>query len=318
MLTWAWKTAKQGGFAVTYDRSTADKWDNIVSVDWLAKRLGSDDVVIADCRFELADPTAGRRAYDEAHIPGAIYFDLDQDLSSPARGPGGRHPLPPVEQTVALFGRAGIGDGVKVVCYDAQRGMIAARLWWMLRYLGHREVALLDGGYDAWLAAGHPVSAEVTVPTPRIFVPRLQSDMIATQDEVRAITAETEPTATVLIDARAPERYRGEVEPLDPVAGHIPGAVNVPWEAHVDGSGRFLSPAALAEQYAGVIDNATDTIVHCGSGVSGCVNILGLEQAGRPGARLYVGGWSDWCSDPANRVATGPEPGDTGSAGSTS
>lgn len=278
--------------------------DSIVSVTWLAQRLGQDDLVIADCRFELADPAAGRRAYDEAHIPGAIFFDLDKDLSQPSSGPGGRHPLPPLEQVVALFGRVGISDGVTVVCYDDQQGMIAGRLWWMLRYLGHRQVALLDGGYSAWLATGQPVTASEPNPVVRTFVPRLQPHMIATIDDVRALSATDDG---IIIDARAPERYRGEVEPLDPVAGHIPGAINLPWQGNIDGNGKFHDPEALAKHYAVVRDRADDAIVHCGSGVSGCVNILGLERAGIPGAKLYIGGWSDWCSDASNPVATGEE-----------
>lgn len=281
----------------------------LVSVEWLAERLGSDDLVIADCRFVLSDPKAGRRAYQLDHVPGAVFFDLEEDLSAPRAnaehgGPprGGRHPLPTVEAMAALFGAAGIGDGVTVVCYDDQKGSMAARLWWMLRYLGHEDVALLDGGYSAWRAAGMPVTAEPPSITPRPFVPRPRPAMIATIEEVRALLARGEG---VIVDARAPERYRGDVEPLDPVAGHIPGAVNYPWDGNVDDGGTMLSPEELARRFAGL--SSGPLVVHCGSGVTGCLNILAMERAGIGGVKLYPGGWSEWCADPANPVARGDE-----------
>lgn len=288
-----------------------DHFDSIVSVEWVAERLGRPDIVIADCRFDLADAEAGRKAYERDHIPGAIYFDLERDLSRPATAShadpmsmGGRHPLPTVEHMVALFGAAGIGDGVTVVCYDDQKGGMAGRLWWMLRYLGHQRAALLDGGYTAWRAAGKPVAAEVPQPVPRTFVPRLQPHMLATMDEVRSASA---ARRGIIIDSRAPERYRGEVEPLDPVAGHIPGAVNLPWQGNVGPDGLMLDTHALSQRFASVMDNKEGVIVHCGSGVTGCLNVLALERAGVSGVKLYVGGWSEWCSHPDNPVAVGAE-----------
>ena len=285
--------------------------DGLVSVRWLEEHLGGDDLVIADCRFVLTDPEAGRKAYERDHIPGAVYFDLEKDLSAPRSAPvegrpprGGRHPLPAVEEMAALFGAAGIGDGVMVVCYDDQRGSMAARLWWMLRYLGHREVALLDGGYSAWRTLGKPVTAELPAPKPRTFVPRPVASMIATMDEVRTLSA---AGSGVIVDSRAPERYRGDVEPLDPVAGHIPGAINLPWDGNLDGEGKMLSPHELSGRFAKVRAEARPIVVHCGSGVTGCLNILAMERAGIQGAKLYVGGWSEWCADPQNPVVRGDE-----------
>lgn len=274
--------------------------DNVVTVQWLKSRLGQDNLVVADCRFDLAEPTAGRSAYAHDHIVGAVFFDLDKDLSAASSSTGGRHPLPPLDQFAAKLGDAGIGDGVTVVCYDESSGGMAARLWWMLRYLGHPAVALLDGGYDAWKAAAYPVTAEVPEPTPRRFVPRVQTDMIATMDDVRAVVAKGDG---IIVDSRAPERYRGEVEPLDPIAGHIPGALNFPWQANAGADGLFLGPDELSGRFARLPED-DDVIVHCGSGVTGCVNILALERAGRRGAKLYVGGWSEWCADADNPIAT--------------
>lgn len=275
---------------------------NIVTVEQLKQYMDRGDVFVADCRFDLADPEAGQRAYVTDHIPGAIYFHLDEDLSVPATGAGGRHPLPAVADFVALFAARGIGDDMTVVCYDDSGGGMAGRLWWMLRYIGHERVALLDGGYSSWVRAGFPVTDVVpSLPAARLTV-CLRPDMVATSADVRVLS---ETGQGVIIDSRAPERYRGEVEPLDPVAGHIPGAVNFPWQDNVDEQSRFLTPTRLQERFSPVSSKETgDIIVHCGSGVTGCVNVLALKQAGRH-ARLYVGGWSDWCSDPDNPVESG-------------
>ncbi|HEY8497109.1 MAG TPA: sulfurtransferase [Limnochordales bacterium] len=272
----------------------------IVTCQWLAERLDAPDIVIADCRFDLADPAAGRRAYEAAHIPGAVYFDLEQDLSGPVRKPGPRHPLPDMDRFVAKLEAAGIGEAVTVVCYDDQQGMVAARLWWMLRYLGHEAVCVLDGGFKAWQEAGLPVTASAAARPRRRFVPRVRPEMAVSMADVQQMVQEKRG---VLVDARAPERFRGEVEPLDPVAGHIPGARNLPWMGNLDSSGRWRSPEELAARFA-ALRGQEPVVMYCGSGVSACVNVLAMAHAGfKELPRLYVGSWSEWCAVPENPVA---------------
>jgi len=272
----------------------------IVSPQWLAQRLGDPDVVVADCRFDLADPEAGRRAYAAGHIPGAVYFDLEEDLSAPAQRPGGRHPLPDVDELCRQLGQAGIGPGVTVVCYDDQQGAMAARLWWMLRWLGHDAAAVLDGGFAGWRRAGLPVTDAPANPTPRRFVPAPRPELVASAEDVQRLVQEGRG---VLVDSRAPERYRGELEPIDPVAGHIPGARNLPWMDNVDADGRWRHPGELARRFAGLVGEEP-VVVYCGSGVTACANLLAMAYAGVPvQPRLYVGGWSDWCTRPGSPVA---------------
>jgi len=272
----------------------------IVPCQWLAERLDAPEIVVVDCRFDLSDPQAGRRAYETGHIPGAVYFDLEQDLSAPVQKPGPRHPLPDMDRFVEKLEAAGIGEGVTVVCYDGQQGMVAARLWWMLRYLGHDAVCVLDGGFQAWCEAGLPVTAEVPARPPRRFVPRVRPEMAVSMADVQRMVQER---SGVLVDARAPERYRGEVEPLDPVAGHIPGARNLPWMGNLDASGRWRNPKELAERFA-ALKRQEPVVMYCGSGVSACVNVLAMAHAGfEPLPRLYVGSWSEWCSVAGNPVA---------------
>ncbi|HEY8418082.1 MAG TPA: sulfurtransferase [Limnochordales bacterium] len=274
----------------------------LVAPEWLAARLENPDIVVADCRFDLANPAAGRQAYAEAHIPGAVYFDLDQDLSAPARTPGGRHPLPDVDELCHKLEQAGIGAGVTVVCYDDHHGSIAARMWWLLRWLGHDAVVVLDGGFSAWRKAGLPVTAEIPERPKRRFVPLVRPEMVASMEDVRRLVEEGRGA---LVDARAPERYRGEVEPLDPVAGHIPGARNLPWMGNIGTDGRWRSPQELAQRF-GDLAGQEPVVMYCGSGVTACVNILAVAHAGLPvQPRLYVGGWSDWCAHPGNPVAKG-------------
>ena len=277
------------------------------SPGWLLAHRTDLDLRVLDCRYALSDPLLGRLAYLEGHVPGAVYADLETDLSGPVQpgGQGGRHPLPDPQALAAWLGAAGIGNGSTVVCYDdpsGGQGFYAARAWWLLRWLGHREVYVLDGGWPAYLAAGGEVSTEEPTPTPATLTPQVQPDMVATARDVQERGADT-----VLIDARAPERYRGETEPLDRKAGHIPGAVNRPFSAGLDEQGRFRSAEAQAEHL-----NVGDapTITYCGSGVSATPNLLARELAGvplGPDNRLYAGSWSDWVSDDTRPIATGAE-----------
>ncbi len=276
----------------------------IVSTHWLYEHLTRDDIVIADCRFDLSDPIAGRAAYARDHIPGAVYFDLEEDLSGPVSGRGGRHPLPAIDEFSSKLGERGIGPGTTVVCYDDQRGQMAARFWWLLRYVGHDDVVVLDGGYTAWKEAGLPTTADVPSPRPRSFVPRVRPEMVASMDDVRGIV---DGAPGIVVDARAPERYWGEVEPLDPVAGHIPGAYNLPWMDNVDENGYFKPAAELEQRFAQLKTDTEPVVLHCGSGVSACVNLLAMEHVGLRGAKLYVGSWSEWCSVPGNPIAVGDE-----------
>lgn len=279
---------------------------NVVEVDWLARHLDDPFLVVVDCRFDLANPGGGRAAYAGAHIPGAAYLDLERDLSGPKSTHGGRHPLPAVEEFSQMLGAIGIDETVAAVAYDVpQTGIAAPRFWWMLRYLGHDHAYLLNGGWPAWRAAGLPVSREVGPRRPpRRFIPHPRPDVTATMQDVQRAVAEG--GGARLVDSRAPERYRGEVEPLDPAAGHIPGALNLPWNETLDESGKLRPRAVLAERFGAL--RGGEVIVYCGSGVTACANLLAMNEAGLDGARLYPGSWSDWCSYPDNPVATGDAP----------
>jgi len=265
--------------------------------------MDDPSVVVVDCRFDLMNVHAGRTAYEAAHIPGAVYLDLERDLSGPKRAHGGRHPLPDWDAFCQTLGAIGIDETSTVVAYDVPQAAVAPRLWWMLRYLGHDGVRVLDGGWPAWLAAGLPVSREIRRRPSRRFVPRPRPSLTAEVEEVRRLAA---AGTAHLVDSRVPERYRGEVEPIDPVAGHIPGAVNLPWNENLDEQGRLKSGTTLAERFAAMGDGA-DVVVYCGSGVTACANLLAMDEAGLSKARLYPGSWSDWCSYPNNPVASGRE-----------
>lgn len=263
----------------------------VIDVTDLAGHLADPDWVVVDCRFDLMDPAAGERDFLAAHIPGAVYAHLDRDLSAPLdpSGRGGRHPLPSPAEMTRLFGRLGIDAATQVVAYDNQSGHYAARLWWMLRLMGHESAAVLDGGWPAWRAAGLPVErGEGRPPPARLFVGEPRPRLLATLDDA--------PAAPRLVDARAPERFRGEVEPLDPVAGRIPGAVNRPYTANWDAAGRWRSQEALLGDFLDLLGDAPpeDAVFYCGSGVSACVNLLAMARAGLPLGRLYAGSWSEW------------------------
>lgn len=272
----------------------------LIRVDQLVEMMKTEPVVLADCRFALGAENGSRLAeYRAAHLPGAVYFHLDDDLSGPVGPHGGRHPLPDPQVLAEKLGRAGIGPGVKVVAYD-ENGAIAARFWWLLTWLGHDDVAVLDGGYAAWVAAGQPVTAEPSAPAPRQFVPRPRPEMIVAMDEVRE-----RPVDVVVVDARAPERFAGAPHPLDAKHGHIPGAVNRFWGEALRPDGFWRSPAEQLERFAG-LPVGDRVIHHCGSGVTACPNLLAMALAGLPMGRLYPGSWSDWCTWPENPVEVGP------------
>ncbi len=268
--------------------------DLLISPAQLADRLADPAWVVVDCRFSLADPALGDRQYATAHIPGAVYAHLDRDLSAPARVHGGRHPLPPLDRLVERLGQWGIDRDTWVAIYDDSRFGFGARLWWLLRYLGHDRAVLLDGGWSAWVEAALPTTAALPQRSPRSFVPQVRPELLATIDDVKEAQRLGEG---MLLDSREPARYRGETEPIDPVAGHIPGAVNYPWIEVCDAQGRARSIPALREHFRD-IQPAPAPIVYCGSGVTACVNLWALARAGYGQARLYAGSWSDWCSYP--------------------
>ncbi|MDX2232595.1 MAG: sulfurtransferase [Leptolyngbyaceae cyanobacterium bins.349] len=268
----------------------------LVSVAWLHEHLHDPTVAIADCRFNLMQPESGRHQYQTAHIPGAHYLDLNQDLSSPVMPHGGRHPLPNPEIFAIKLRQMGVNSNpatpTLVVAYDDSRLAFASRLWWLLRYFGHDQVAVLDGGWAAWTAAGYPVTAEVPDPQAGNFISYPQSDRVVDMTQVKA--RKDLPTVA-LIDSREGDRYRGEREPIDPVAGHIPGALNYPWQDVTTEDGHLRSLAAQQARWQS-LPTTDEIIVYCGSGVTACVNLLALELAGIETAKLYAGSWSDWCS----------------------
>ena len=276
---------------------------HLIAAEELVRRLHDPALRVADVRYELADPFAGRRAYETGHIPGAVFLDLHHDLAGKAGPHGGRHPLPDPATFAATLGAAGIGDEHEVVVTDADTGMFAARLWWMLRQLGHGRVRVLDGGMAAYQAAGGPLTRDPPSHPPAIFTPRPDPTRLVDRAEVLARLGAPD---RVLVDARAAERYRGEVEPIDRRAGHIPGAINLPFGGNLSG-GRFLDREALRRRFA-PLEGAGEVVVYCGSGVTACHDLLAMAEAGLPPGRLYAGSWSDWSSYDDAPVATGEEP----------
>lgn len=278
-------------------------YTTLISTNALAAHLADPNLVIVDCRYNLTDTDAGANAYRTAHVPGAFFLHLDRDLSGPKSGKNGRHPLPDIAVFAATLGRIGIDGNRQVVAYDQNGGMWASRLWWMLQWLGHVRVAVLDGGLNKWIAEGRALSSELPVARTTTFVPQ-QPQPTASAQEIQQHLGDA--TLTVL-DARAPERYRGDIEPIDPVAGHIPGAINRPYAANLTPQGAFKSPEALRYEFeAQLASRAPASIVHqCGSGVTACHNLLAMAIAGLPGSRLYPGSWSEWSSDVSRPVARG-------------
>lgn len=282
-------------------------YTTLISADDLATHIDDPDWVIVDCRHDLVNLAFGREAYAAGHLPHAVFADMELDLSGAKRGEDGafrgRHPLPEKEALAAVLRRWGVHDSTQVVAYDAHGGMYAARLWWLLRWIGHEAAAVLDGGLPAWQAAGRSVSADppdprtagtITVRAP--FVPTVT---------VAEVLENIETEQRTVVDARAADRFRGENETIDPVGGHIPGAKNRFFKDNLHNDGRFKAPEQLREEFGAVIDAPDKAIMQCGSGVTACHNLLALEVAGLPGAALYPGSWSEWSSDPARPVAKG-------------
>lgn len=280
----------------------------LVSTEWLARNLGDSGVRVADVRWSLLETDKGRNAYLQGHIPGAVFMDVDGDLASP-RGQGpGRHPLPLPERFAAAMSRAGIGDDTHVVAHDFGDGSTAARLWWLLRYFGHDRVSLLDGGFARWTAEGRPVEVPVPAYAPSAFAAAPRTGMLVDADAVERLRSDS---GTLVLDSRMAERYEGRTEPIDPVAGHIPGARNRPYPANVRSAQDpgFLEPAKLREQFMQLgAGRAERVIAYCGSGVNACQNLFALQLAGFEPGLLYEGSWSDWCSVPARAMSTGSEP----------
>jgi thiosulfate/3-mercaptopyruvate sulfurtransferase len=276
----------------------------LISAAELVSRLDEPGCIVCDCRHDLQDYEAGRRAYARSHLPGARFLHLDEDLSGPKTGRNGRHPLPhPITFTLRL-GALGIDNSKQIVAYDASGGYYAARLWWMLRWVGHARVAVLDGGWDAWIKAGYPVTEQLPAIQPTSFNPSLQPQHAVDAGFIQSRLGKPEIR---VLDARSADRYRGENETLDPVAGHIPGAANRFFKHNLDASGCFKPAAELRREYTELLGaHAPQDVIHqCGSGVTACHNLLAMEVAGLAGSRLYPGSWSEWCSDRARPVATG-------------
>lgn len=276
--------------------------NTLISTAELAHRLDDERLVVVDCRFELDDPQAAFFAYQKAHLPRAVYAHLDEDLAGPITPHSGRHPLPAVDDFCQTLGRLGIDRDKHVVVYDQSHGAFAARLWWMLRYLGHEAVAVLDGGFAKWEREGRPTASGVHNNPTTVFSGTPKLDWVFSLDDV---LENLHTQQRLLIDSREPQRYAGCEEPLDPVAGHIPGARNYHFANNLDEQETMLPTDVLKAQLEAVLDGRApeETVFYCGSGVSACQNLLAMAHAGLDGAKLYVGSWSQWCKDPKRPVA---------------
>lgn len=276
----------------------------LITASELADGLSGPGWLVADCRFELGKPEAGLAAWRAGHIPGSVHVDLERDLSVQVTPTSGRHPLPSASTFASTLGRLGVGNDTRVVCYDAGSGAFAARLWWMLRWVGHDAVTVLDGGFAAWVAEGRPVSTGSAPARPAAtFAPRPRPGMVLDVDGVLRALAD----GGTLVDLRGAERFRGDVEPIDAVAGHVPGAVNLPYADNLGPDGRFRAAGEIAELWRARAGSKPGRapICMCGSGVTACQGLLALEAAGIRGGRLYAGSWSEWIRDPSRPVARG-------------
>ena len=279
-------------------------YTTLVSTEQLALHLSDPNWVVIDCRFTLTDTEAGGKAYAQGHIPGARYAHLDADLSGAKNGSNGRHPLPDPQDFARILSAWGIDHQTQVVVYDDSFGAIAVRLWWMLRWLGHDAVALLDGGLPTWQREQRVISADAPQVILKQFVPNIRSEMVVGAD---AVLDASRNGSAVIVDARGEMRFIGEIEPLDPVAGHVPQAKNLPFDDNLSMAGTLMTAEELRELYGNLLDGKPpQQVIHmCGSGVTACHNILAMEIAGLTGSKLYAGSWSEWVADPAHPVAKG-------------
>jgi thiosulfate/3-mercaptopyruvate sulfurtransferase len=280
------------------------KFTTLVSAAQLAQHLNDPDWVVFDCRFTLSDPDSGHRTYQAGHIPGARYAHLNADFSSEVTPTSGRHPLPDSQLLALKLGQWGVDNHKQVVVYDDSLGSMASRMWWVLRWLGHQSVALLDGGVQRWIRDGHPITADPTTIAPAEFTARPDSSMWV---DANCIEEALRSDKCLIIDARAEERFSGEREVLDKVAGHIPGSINLPFEDNLDMGGTYLTAEELREAYLDLLNGVEpQRVVHmCGSGVTACHNVIAMEHAGLKGSRLYPGSWSEWITDPGRPIETG-------------
>lgn len=276
---------------------------NIVNVDWLYKNLEDPLIRIIDCRFELGNPGYGLNLYVKEHISNAFYFDLEKDLSTRPSEHGGRHPLPELDRLIDKLSTAGIDANTKVVAYDDQGGMMASRFWWLLKYLGHNEVYVLDGGFEKWQSKGYPITDEIPSVLRKEFHADIQHKLLSNVSEVKQII---ETKKAHLLDSRAEDRYAGKNETIDKKAGHIPGALNYFWKDCLDKNNEWKSEADLKERFKR-FNHDEQIIVYCGSGVSACPNIIALDEAGFNNIKLYIGSWSDWITYEDNPIAEGLE-----------
>jgi thiosulfate/3-mercaptopyruvate sulfurtransferase len=277
-------------------------YTTLISTELLATHLNHSSWLIADCRYNLKDESWGHAQYTAGHIPSAVFVNLAHDLAAPRTGSNGRHPLPAPDVMAATFARLGIGDATQVIAYDQDAGAFASRLWWMLRYLGHDAVAVLDGGFAQWNRERRPAQAGEETRPPTTFTPRLREQMRLTIDEVAAHLSDS---SMLLVDARSPERYEGQSDPLDTVPGHIPGARNRFYRHNISDAGTMRPANELRADYERVLEgrSPTDVVMYCGSGVTACHNLLAMEHAGLSGGKLFAGSWSEWEADPRQPIA---------------